>query len=64
MSNELTIGVQYWIESDGAKTGWISMGWETTKGEELDMNLFELVEVIETDKFGNPHKATFKLIIL
>lgn len=42
-----------WFESSDSKTGWESYGWGEDDG-------FEIVQYLESDKYGNPTKALFK----
>lgn len=50
---------QFWVEDSEDKTRWICSTWITE--DDVDLNLFELHEVTETDKYGHPTKAIFKL---
>jgi hypothetical protein len=53
---------QDWEEDDTSKTGFSSMGWFIEDGYPFDEIGYELEEVIETDKHGNPIKAWFKYV--
>lgn len=57
------IGIQKWFETTNEKSPWVSLGWETEDGDEIDEDEYELVEVIDSDKYAHPIKATFKKII-
>jgi len=44
---------QEWYEDLEEKTGWLGSGWNEPDG-------YELMEIIDSDKFGNPIQAIFK----
>lgn len=56
---------QDWYEDADSKTGWTSAGWYRMDGVPLFLDLYEIeiVEVLDTDKFGNIIKAKLKIII-
>lgn len=52
---ERRIVMQDWFESEESKTGWESEdGWWFKDTEDLISNQYEIVEILDFDKYGNP----------
>lgn len=51
-----------WYETEDHKTGWDCTPWVDENRDTIFQSEYELIQVLDTDKYDRPTKAIFKLI--
>lgn len=53
-TTESVLVVQDWFEDESSKNGYESIGWTFKDTEEIIGDTWNVVSVIDTDKYGHP----------